>query len=554
MVPLTTILPPTQPHGPILISLHEWLHGDAKRYSSHLQQGVHDPSNGITTTSNDHVDSKQTQQPKTQPLPLVDLRSADEFYRRRISPSKTATNKCPVTVVNLPFDTLVSGERSGELPPRNVEFAILIPARQHDASDDQLEDKRRREYEEIVAFFGATISKATQMSRTPWSVRQIVLESSSELHSGSDVWQDAAELNVLTENGEHLMYPSPRLWQPDALVRNDLLPLMHHALEEYDHDSVSATPLQVWDLGSGAGRDLCFLAEELKSWWVRRLTTAQQENNNKTIGLFQTRGVTKKRPRSLNENDTILATHDYPIEQLDKQHPQLEQLQPKITNKNQNNDESTGNKNDVKPKNRQPLPPIQFVGYDNHKGSASKSKPFFRHRGVDGMVSTCRVNLNQVYVFHVLLQQQSTTPTLIYAVRYLNRRILNYVVHGTMPGTHNQKHKKQTNHDQGTQTPSNLSFDCPMSYGTYFAMSHFCKESESATWNYDHPKVKQVLERNELRNLFTATATTNNPHTQQATSQWKVLKDEIRYEFEDTTNKGRPLIQFVAQFLGNEGT
>lgn len=45
----------------------------------------------------------------------------------------------------------------------------------------------------------------------------------------------------------------PRLWDPDSMVENILLPLLKET-----------TPAEVWDLGAGVGRDVVFLAESLR--------------------------------------------------------------------------------------------------------------------------------------------------------------------------------------------------------------------------------------------------------------------------------------------------
>jgi hypothetical protein len=65
--------------------------------------------------------------------------------------------------------------------------------------------------------------------------------------------------------------------------------------------------------------------------------------------------------------------------------------------------------------------------------------------------------------------------------------------------------------------------------GVFFAISHFCKPSVGATWNFDHPSEKTVLERNQLSDLFQ--------------EQWDVLHDEIALD----CDHGRTMIHFVAR-------
>jgi hypothetical protein len=65
--------------------------------------------------------------------------------------------------------------------------------------------------------------------------------------------------------------------------------------------------------------------------------------------------------------------------------------------------------------------------------------------------------------------------------------------------------------------------------GVFFGISHFCKPSVGATWNFDHPSEKTVLERNQLSDLFQ--------------EQWDILHDEIALD----CDHGRTMIHFVAR-------
>lgn len=169
-------------------------------------------------------------------LPLVDLRSEEEHARKPL----IAPLSSNATIVNLPFDELLSGARSCELPPRDLNFAILVPA--HVSRDD------------IDQFFFATQSTATLQSRKPWLVRQMIFES-------NDFWDDAKAVGLHPNSDEpsgHYQFPLPRLWKPDSMVEQILKPLLVNKFVTGDGEFV------VWDLGSGAGRDVSFLAEELK--------------------------------------------------------------------------------------------------------------------------------------------------------------------------------------------------------------------------------------------------------------------------------------------------
>jgi len=69
-----------------------------------------------------------------------------------------------------------------------------------------------------------------------------------------------------------------------------------------------------------------------------------------------------------------------------------------------------------------------------------------------------------------------------------------------------------------------------LSTGTLFGLSHFCKPSEGASWDFDHPSEKTVLERNHLSNLF-------------AKNGWNIVHDDVALD----SDHGRTMIHFVAQ-------
>ena len=92
-------------------------------------------------------------------LPIIDLREEYEFKKQRL---KTAVG---LTMVNLPFQTLLDGERSSELPPRNIDFLVLF----------ELNNKKGFTLKDVCAFFFANKSKVTGQSRVPWKLREIIL-------------------------------------------------------------------------------------------------------------------------------------------------------------------------------------------------------------------------------------------------------------------------------------------------------------------------------------------------------------------------------------------
>ncbi len=209
---------------------------------------------GYTSETGDNIDTSDTNRgaPSSKHLPLIDLRSKESYAQHHVKDKRNET-----LIVHLPFETLLSGERSCELPPRHVEFAILVPS---NFDRDQIQD-----------FFFATLSKATSQSRKPWLVRQVIYET-------EELWDEVKEMGILSSNSrrvsgddngngddniDEIEFPLPRLWKPDQMIEDVLHPLLKkefikcHSMDLEKH-------FVVWDLGSGAGRDCSFLAEELK--------------------------------------------------------------------------------------------------------------------------------------------------------------------------------------------------------------------------------------------------------------------------------------------------
>ena len=382
-------------------------------------------------------------------LPLVDLRSYEEFNKTQIH----YTDDTTPLIVNLPLATLISGERSCELPPRHVEFAILVPN-----NYTELFSSLNNSQCSIHNLFFATMSSATQQSRKPWLVRQVILES-------EDLWNEEGVLNYIKRNTDVncksnsstiSFRPLPRLWKPDPLVSSGILSLLKHWITSRI-ESNQHTPCTVFDLGSGAGRDVCYLAEETKEYY----------------------------------------------------HNSMLQQQAKEQNTSQQNHF-----------------PLQFVGIDNHKGSAKRCEPLWRNRGVDDVTTSHLLNLNKLdsvndcFTNKTFIDQQTTknetstsTVVCIYAIRFLNRKLFSHIASST----------------SRNEPPSIC-----LPIGTIMAISHFCKPTKTAEWNFDHPKVSNVLDRDELSSMFG-----NNNDGE----KWCILRDDIS----DDGDHGRTLINFIAR-------
>ena len=284
----------------------------------------------------------------TDRLPLVDLRTDRD--------DGTLTGGGGIVpVVHLPWPSLRSGERSGELPPRHVGFGLLLNA-------ELWRDHER----EISSFFGATVSRATGQSRRPWRVGCAVLIEDKERF-----WNEAKELGLSQQEAAG---PLPRLWQPDPLLPGVLWPRLKAILaDKLANASLPpgepACSLRIWDLGSGAGRDVCYLAEQIKH-------------------TFATSGGR-----------------------------------------------------------------VTVVGLDNHKASAKRCLPLWKHRGVDDYTEARLVDVTKLGSI-----AEQPTPICVYAVRFWHRKAIESLQR---------------------QLPA----------GTLFGTSHFCKPFRGAKWGFDHPKV-----------------------------------------------------------------
>jgi hypothetical protein len=389
------------------------------------------------------------------PLPLVDLRPSKEFEKCHISfqrvrdrcrnnilagKDEPADRRLPaIPIVNLPFELLQNGQRSCELPPRHIPFAILIPNKFVSSTNKNVVDPL------ILDFFFASISKATQQSRVKWKVEQVLLEGECSCavktlpceQTCTCLWKQASTLGMLSEPNEALPCPLPRLWQPDPVVENELLPLLLETLAALPTSTQTTKEAFIWDLGCGSGRDICYLAEEYK----------------------RARSRSNVNPKISSRSDSDAATT--PGEQVQ----------------------------DVT------LGKARFIGFDNHKGSAARCLPFWKNRMVDDCTETRLVDLNKVAQFDAMLEEEqqivnnnyningsTATATsqvvLCYCIRFLNRKLLVHIA------------------------TSKACTTCSLQKGAIFAISHFCKEEDGGPWPFAHPKEKHVLDRSELSKLF----------------------------------------------------
>lgn len=203
------------------------------------------------------------QQASNFPTPLMDLRTGKRVNR-------LSSGKLNMTLVPFSIDFLK--ERSFELPARHVEFAILLAPSDLDKAE---------------AFLLGSKDNSRKRPQKPWQVSDVLLET-------PNFWEEAKALKIYqekTDRQDDEIFPLPRLWQPDAMVQNSLLPLLRESLSSDD---------EVWDLASGAGRDVAFLAEELVSSKTSFKSVVgfdhryNEKETNIVKGFLDRRGVAEK--------------------------------------------------------------------------------------------------------------------------------------------------------------------------------------------------------------------------------------------------------------------
>jgi hypothetical protein len=410
----------------------------------------------------------------------------------------------------------VNGERACELPPRNVSFALLIPNQYAQSFLEKYDDNDNGDDCPIHELFFASQSKSTLQSRIPWQVKQVLIDNET-------LWKEASDMKLVTSsdvrrrsiNDEEdvvSFIKLSRLWKPDPLVVSDILPLLTNW--KLDMDIPTATPPHhhsssyslVWDLGCGAGRDVCYLAEEMKEIQYNSLLLSRQQQQ--------------------------------------QQQQQIQQIQ-QFTSRS-----------------------IHIVGVDNHKGSEKRCQLLWTNRNVQDITESLTWDLNKLHLVRQLLmnpmnhlqklqqqkqQQQQRQPDIvcIYAIRYLNRKLFSYIAnsHSVVQDSNDDPSKANAvitdNNIYTKSTKHELPPPLVLPIGTIVAISHFCKPTEDARWNFDHPKESNVLERLELERLFTIVDTVNVAvnYDNAQTHRWHILKNDIIMD----GDHGRTLLQFVAR-------
>jgi len=369
---------------------------------------------GYTGSPSSLDDIRRERANRREILPLIDIRSDTEYYKRRIEPTlllkhdfiQSATSleqlyKNIPTVIHIPFESLLNGQRSCELPPRFIHFAILASSSSFDTTVS------KSPQDTIINFFFASQSPTTCQSRQPWKLQYIIWGKND--HDDEEDWLRGQQMGIpivlgndfndKIHNDRSSFLPPPRLWSPDPLIQFHLLPLLQQFIDDYINQKCSVqqqhqSPMcndddiqEILDLGCGSGRDICFLATELKFYFFQRLLHIRSFSS--------------------------LPSNTIPF-------------------------------------------PFRFIGMDHHKGSSKRCLPLWKQYQVQDITCAVRMDLDKIQDW------RANSMVCIYAVRYLNRKILL---------------------DLNTTDTS-----CPLKPGTIFALSHFCKEPHQS-WDFEHPKV-----------------------------------------------------------------
>jgi hypothetical protein len=193
-------------------------------------------------------------------------------------------------VVFIPLEDLRA--RSFELPPRNVGFSVILLS--SDTEDWETDDlcSLPQQNADALAFLMPSTGQQQQIQQKPWNVMDVILWSPLDVEDDDETSGDHHDVVVretdTTSPSLISATPSPlllndRLWQPDSMVQEVLLPLLrerlqaHHRQQQLMQEERRRTAnddnsnklqqnhalFEIWDVGAGSGRDVCFLAEQL---------------------------------------------------------------------------------------------------------------------------------------------------------------------------------------------------------------------------------------------------------------------------------------------------
>lgn len=249
---------------------------------------------------------------KTYEKLLLDVRTDEEFQNRRLlSEDRTFDSHVPcrrfLTVVHIPLHELK--HRRFELPPRRNPFAILSSIDEPDSSlalQQRIQDLLSGRCDTpLGSCQSIIISESCKMKNRnrlvqSWHVTALLNANDMQLwrsaeQCGVSVFVAGSEDPIINSVNDkvQIFQPLPRLWSPDPMVEDILLPLIQQTMQSHP-DAF----LEIWDCGSGVGRDACFLAEELLYWCKRSVFVDEHDFRFRVIGWDQ-------RYRGSHTNDIV---------------------------------------------------------------------------------------------------------------------------------------------------------------------------------------------------------------------------------------------------------
>lgn len=187
-------------------------------------------------------------------------------------PPLNSLQRSNTTVVWIPSRDL--RQRSYELPPRNLPFAVLY--------DPPIEDASNRVWREILIPHTVNGLEAKRKQQRGWDVKHIIAAEKTEAH----------RLGISMDKVPDI-FPHPKLWAPDSMVEKTLLPIL---MRDGSSDTWNTSAKNVYDLGAGSGRDVCFLAEKLLHTRFNFIAVDQRYRNMKEeecLKFFARRGLRK---------------------------------------------------------------------------------------------------------------------------------------------------------------------------------------------------------------------------------------------------------------------
>jgi hypothetical protein len=440
-----------------------------------------------------------------------------------------------ITVVHIPLGALM--QRSYELPPRKLPFCLLLSNEQYqidvatslvanifnytgkveeiavvvnDSNGSHNNNKKNPPPPPKSSSSSATRNKNNNKKmRQPWQVRGVILAHAPE------TLKHAQELGILVvpslpqsqsqqqqqqkesssswlASSSCCFQPLPRLWEPDPMIRDVLLPLLIEQQQRLlllnrTTNSTSASSCgnqqqytgccwEIWDLGAGSGRDACFLAEELKraNSVVAAATAAIRTATTSDGTMDDSRGgggvASVKQPPSKNDKVIMIPPpSSFRVIAMDQRY-RLRNTKTMMKNQDDDNREEKAEQEEQ-----------------------SSPMSFWKRRGVAHETECRRVDLeNETEMNELLLQRHSATTTSststleetnhqlkeassssslirsIYAVRYWNRPLV-------------------------VRIANDDACNVLQETGAIFAMCTFGKPRVGASWKFAHPKVKLLL-------------------------------------------------------------